>query len=269
MEKEPLNIPAEMLEAAHISPEEARLALALGLFHGGKLSRDRASDFSGDPTRFEASLFPSGEQLDLNDFLDWGSHDLKTPLNMVIGFSKVVLKGIDGPINETQETDLTSVHNNGQRLLTLISMLVDIARLNKGSLHLSLVEEDFALLLEETAAHWKAQNPSRDMAADLHVDAPSLQLDWTRMKQALSGALTYAGLRVVEGGTVTLSANEDAERVNVSIESRGAPDPAMPELDTVMLRFIDRSLVRLHGGNMDEAENPEGGVTVRFWLPKQ
>jgi len=268
MEKTTLEIPLEVLEAAHLTPEEARLVLARSLFQSGRLSRDRASDFSGDPVRFEASLFPTSEQLDLNDFLDWASHDLKTPLNLVIGFSKVMLKGIDGPLNETQETDLASVYNNGQRLLTLISMVVDIARLNKGGVHLSLAEEDFAVLLEETAAYWKAQNPSRDLETDLHLDAPALQLDAARMKQALAGALTYAGLHVVEGGSISLSAGEAADRVTVSIESRGTRDPAMPELDTVMLGYINRSLVRLHGGELDENEKSGGGVAIHFWLPK-
>jgi signal transduction histidine kinase len=280
-----LEVPSDLLEAANLTPEEARLALALGLFHTGRLSHDQAKDCSGDPSRFEASLFPDGAQLDLNDFLDWGSHDLKTPLNMVIGFSKVVLKGIDGPINETQQTDLTSVYDNGQKLLNLISMLVDIARLNKGSVHLSTEQADFGELLEKTAVRWKAQNPSRELATDLRlpppvapwpdrqdrqaqVDTPTLQLDSARMKQALGGLLTYAALHVAVGGTVHLTASEDTHRVTVSIESRGSRNPAMPELDLVMLRFINRALIRLHGGDLAETGNPEGGVTIRFWLPR-
>jgi len=264
-----LEVPADLLAAANLRPEEARLALALGLFHNGRLSHDQARDFSGDPDRFEALLFPPGERLDLNDFLDWGSHDLKTPLNMVIGFSKVVLKGIDGPINETQQTDLSSVYDNGQRLLTLISMLVDIARLNKGSVHLSTVQQDLGQVLEQTAERWKAQNPSRKLETGLRLDSPALQLDPARMKQALSGVLTYASLHVAEAGTVHLAASEDAGRVTVSVESRGSRDPAMPELDLVMLRFINRSLIRLHGGALEEIEDLAGGVTVVFWLPKR
>lgn len=273
-----LEIPSDLLAAAHLSPEEARVALALGLFHSGRLSHDQARDLSGDPDRFEASLFPQGEQLDLNDFLDWGSHDLKTPLNLVIGFSKVVLNGIDGPVNETQQTDLASVYDNGQRLLTLISMLVDIARLNKGGDHLSLKRTDFGELLAQTAARWRDQNPSRELETDLrppapmgkaHVHLPGLQLDPARMKQAVSGALTYAALHVAEGGTVSLTASEDPERVTVSIASQGSRNPAMPELDLVMLRFLNRALIRLHGGDLEEIGNTEGGASVRFWLPRQ
>jgi K+-sensing histidine kinase KdpD len=273
-----LEIPADLLAAANLSPEEARVALALGLFRSGRLAHDQARDLSGDPDGFEASLFRQGEQLDLNDFLDWASHDLKTPLNLVIGFSKVVLKGIDGPVNETQQTDLSSVYDNGQRLLSLISMLVDVARLNKGAVRLSLKRTDFGELVAQTAARWRDQNPSRELDADLRrptpvgkapVHSPALQLDPARMKQAISGALTYAALHVAEGGRLSLTAIDDPARVAVSIESRGSRDPAMPELDLTMLRFINRSLIRLHGGEIEEIGNTEGGASLRFWLPRQ
>jgi K+-sensing histidine kinase KdpD len=243
--------------------------MALGLFHTGRLSHDQAKEFSGDPVLFEASLFPQRDQLDLNDFLDWGSHDLKSPFNLIIGFSKVVLNGIDGPINETQQADLSSVYDNGQRLLTLISMLVDIARLNKGGVHLSASRLDFGELLEGAAARWKAQNPARVLETDLELGSAMLQLDSPRTKQLLAGTLSCAALQVAEGGTVHLAASEAADRVSVSVQSRGARNPALPELDLVMLRFINRALVRLHRGDLEETGNPEGGVTIRFWLPKE
>jgi K+-sensing histidine kinase KdpD len=265
----PLQIPSELLAAADLTPEDARLALALGLFHTGRLSHDQAKEFSGDPSRFEASLFPRGDRLDLNDFLDWGSHDLKSPLNLVIGFSKVVLNGIDGPINETQQTDLSSVYDSGQRLLTLISLLVDIARLNKGGVHLSASRTDFGELLGGAAARWKAQNPARELVTDLQVDSAMLQLDPARTKQILAGTLSCAALQVPDGGTVHLTAREDADRVTISIESRGGRNPALPELDLVMLRFINRALVRLHGGDLEETGDPEGGATIQFWLPRE
>jgi signal transduction histidine kinase len=265
---ETIDLPADLLAAAGLTPEAARLAVCLGLFHSGRLSRDQARDFSGDAAQFEALLFPDRDQLDLNDFLDWASHDLKTPLNLIIGFSKVVLKGIDGPINETQQTDLTSVHNNGQRLLSLISMLVDIARLNKGALHLSLDEVDLVELLNQSARRWRARNPTRELTTTIALSSPVLQLDLSRMKQLLAGALTFSAIHVTEGGTLRLNADADDQRATVFIESRGSRDPAMPELEAQMLRFINGSLVRLHGGDLTVSDNPGGGVTVHFWLPR-
>jgi signal transduction histidine kinase len=259
----------DLLEAAGISAGEARILLAIALFKDGRLSRDQARDLSGDPEAFETSLFEQGEELDLNEFLDWASHDLKTPLNMVIGFSKIVLRGIDGPINETQQADLSSVHKNAQHLLSLISMLVDIARLNKGSIRLSPTETDFAGLLAESAARWREQNPGHELQTQIELGPEALRLDAARMEQLIAGALTYCALQVAEGETIRMAVAEDIGSITVSIESHGSRDRAMPELDATMLRFINRSLARLHGGDLEENEDPEAGARLRFWLPKQ
>jgi len=49
------------------------------------------------------------------------SHELRTPLNSNHGFSRVIIKGIDGPITELQQQDLTAIYNSGQHLLNLIN----------------------------------------------------------------------------------------------------------------------------------------------------
>jgi signal transduction histidine kinase len=49
-----------------------------------------------------------------SQFLANMSHELRTPLNSIIGFSRVILKGIDGPINEQQHQDLSAIYNSGQ-----------------------------------------------------------------------------------------------------------------------------------------------------------
>ena len=52
-----------------------------------------------------------------NQFLANMSHELRTPLNSIIGFSRVILKGIDGPVNDMQTQDLGAIYNSGQHLL--------------------------------------------------------------------------------------------------------------------------------------------------------
>jgi len=61
-----------------------------------------------------------------SQFLANMSHELRTPLNSIIGFSRVILKGIDGPINEIQKQDMTAIYNSGQHLLTLINDILDL-----------------------------------------------------------------------------------------------------------------------------------------------
>ncbi|MCB0028025.1 MAG: sensor histidine kinase, partial [Anaerolineales bacterium] len=75
-------------------------------------------------------------------FLANMSHELRTPLNSIIGFSRVILKGIVGPVTPEQEHDLTAIYNSGRHLLTLINDILDIARIEAGKMALILEEVD-------------------------------------------------------------------------------------------------------------------------------
>src|SRR3989338_1785760 len=71
-----------------------------------------------------------------SEFLATMSHELRTPLNSIIGFSKVILKGIDGPITEIQRTDLTAIHQSGQHLLAIINDILDLSKIESGKIEL-------------------------------------------------------------------------------------------------------------------------------------
>ena len=64
-------------------------------------------------------------------FLANMSHELRTPLNSIIGFSRVILKGIDGPVTDQQTQDLTAIYNSGQHLLGLINDVLDLSPRSK------------------------------------------------------------------------------------------------------------------------------------------
>ena len=75
-----------------------------------------------------------------SQFLANMSHELRTPLNSIIGFSRVIMKGIDGPVSELQAQDLTAIHNSGQHLLKLINDVLDISKIEAGKMELSFDE---------------------------------------------------------------------------------------------------------------------------------
>ncbi|MBI5141462.1 MAG: HAMP domain-containing protein [Nitrospirae bacterium] len=71
-----------------------------------------------------------------SEFIANMSHELRTPLNSIIGFSKVILKGIDGPVTEKQREDLTLIHQSGTHLLNLISQILDFSKIEAGGIEL-------------------------------------------------------------------------------------------------------------------------------------
>ena len=75
-----------------------------------------------------------------NQFLANMSHELRTPLNSVIGFSRVILKGIDGPINDVQQQDITAIYNSGMHLLNMINEILDLSKIDAGKMELQIEE---------------------------------------------------------------------------------------------------------------------------------
>jgi len=269
MDKTLLEIPTELLQAARLTPEEAKTELAIRLYQQHKLNDKQAAELSGNPMAIEKLMWKNGEtgRFELDDFLDWASHDLKTPLNAVIGFTKVVIKGIDGPINETQNTDLTTAFNSGQRVLALISQLVEIARINNG--HLALMREDGNLedYLIEITERWKNQNPSKPLTTNIQISSPTFNFDPLQLRQIINHLLTFASLRVTEG-TIFLSARDNETGLNVSVQSMGQKAADKMEMDAAMLGFIIASLVKMHGGSMEEPRETEDGLLLNFFLPR-
>jgi len=269
MDKTILEIPTELLQAAKMTPEEAKTELAIRLYQTHKLNDKQASELAGDTKAIETHAWNNHEtgHFELDDFLDWASHDLKTPLNAVIGFTKVIIKGYDGPVTETQVADLTTAANSGQRMLGLISNLVEIARINNGHTRLAREEANIASLISEYAERWKSQNPAKPLTIDIQTDSPAFQVDFQQLRQIINHLLTFAAVRVTEG-SISLSATDNDQGLNVSIQSAGKKAVDKSEMDSAMLGFIASSLIKLHGGSMGEPFETDDGLLLTFSLPR-
>src|SRR5207245_5993111 len=71
-----------------------------------------------------------------SEFLANVSHELRTPLSAIIGFSQILLDGIDGPVNEDQHQDILQVNKSGQSLLGLITQILDLSKIEAGKMNL-------------------------------------------------------------------------------------------------------------------------------------
>lgn len=265
-----IEIPTELLEAAHLTPDELKTELAALLYKQGRLNPEQARLLAGEAPKLE-SLFIKREQagkIEMNEFISWAAHDLKSPLNAIIGFTKVVLKGIDGPVNELQTTDLTSAHVNGQRMLALTNNLIDMARLSTGDIKIEISECDLAQILTEATNRWKTQNPGKELNTSISLDHPAANLDSARIRQVVNGLLTYAGNHVTGACKVFLRAQEDGNYFLIEIESKGEKARDKMELDLAMLGFITHGLIGLHGGTLELGEDTGAGLGLRFTLPK-
>jgi len=177
-----------------------------------------------------------------SEFLATMSHDLRTPLTAIIGFSEIMRQGIHGPLGDSRYDDyLERVHQNSQRLLLLINDILDLSRIERGEFTLS---EGWIDMAEEiVSSRWRCApeavtDASKNISVDIDDDAPPLFGDSRAISQILdnllSNALKYSDQEVEI--TVRWSADPEGRGV-LSVEDTGH-GIAEDQLEAVMLLFV-------------------------------
>jgi len=226
-----------------------------------------------------------------SQFLANMSHELRTPLNSIIGFSRVILKGIDGPVSELQEQDLTAIYNSGQHLLRLINDILDLSKIDAGKMELAFDDVNLVELLQSvipTAAGLIKDKPI-ELKSNISPDIPILRADSMRVRQVMINLLSNAA-KFTEKGSITVDAQvqttpENQREVLVKVIDTGsgiaAADQAklfqpFSQVDASPTRktggtglglSISRRLIELHGGKIDVASEVGKGSTFYFTLP--
>jgi GAF domain-containing protein/ActR/RegA family two-component response regulator len=227
-----------------------------------------------------------------SQFLANMSHELRTPLNSIIGFSKVILKGIDGPINETQQVDLSAIYNSGQHLLRLINDILDLSKIEAGKMELAsedvnLVEQINAVM--STAVGFTKDKPLK-LLRQVPATLPVIKADPTRLRQILLNLIGNAA-KFTDQGSITLAAEEQIgpdgqpEVIFRVIDTGSGIAPAdqgklfqpFSQVDDSPTRktggtglglSISRSLVELHQGRIGLEHSEVGkGSTFFFTIP--
>jgi signal transduction histidine kinase len=192
-------------------------------------------------------------------FLASMSHELRTPLNSIIGFSRVILKGIDGPINEQQGDDLTAIYNSGQHLLNIINDILDVARIEAGKLTLVYEQVDLVRLAERAIETVRGLVRAEEISlvADLAPDLPHIEADPVRLRQILLNLLSNA-VKFTSAGEVRLriepripagSPAPSAHKVAIIVTDTG-PGIAEEEFQQIFTAFerTDRSTIHADEG---------------------
>jgi len=161
-----------------------------------------------------------------SQFLANMSHELRTPLNSIIGFSRVILKGIDGEINDIQHQDLTSIYNSGQHLLGLINDILDISKIEAGKMELQFEEVELIDLINSvmsTAVGLVKDKPIK-LCHILPDSLPLVMADNTRIRQVLLNFLSNAA-KFTDEGSITIKAVE-------TLSPDGQPEVLVTVTDT-------------------------------------
>lgn len=162
-----------------------------------------------------------------SQFLTNMSHALRTPLNSIIGFSRLMLKEVDGPLNELQRSDLTAIHDSGRQLLGLINDMLELSQLDLGTAPFSLSEVDLAEIVEGVMATARAlaRGKAVRLYEELPADLPPLYTDGQRLRQVILALLSNA-VKFTAEGSIWLRVHADDGQVVISVTDTGVGIPA-------------------------------------------
>jgi len=217
-----------------------------------------------------------------NSLLAALSHDLRTPLTVLVGLAES-LALTKPPLSADQMETAEAIQDEARRMSTLVSNLLDMARIESGEVTLDLqwqpLEEVVGAALESARSMLKQHRVEVRLPRNL----PLVRFDAVLIERVLVNLLENASKYTPPGSEVTLSAQVAADQLEVSVSDNGPGLPAGKE-EAVFQKFtrgkresatpgvglglaICRAIVESHRGKIVAINRPGGGVTFSFTLP--
>jgi len=186
-----------------------------------------------------------------SDFMATMSHELRSPLTSIIGYSDMLLSGMTGELNEKQSAFVNSILKGGESLLNLINDVLDLTKIEAGRLELNRESVDLraALLGVLPVVKPRAQDKRIRISTFLPTDLPLVSADPGKLNQILLNLLTNGVKYSHENGSVSVEARTTGELVEIWINDAGI-GIAKEDQGKVFQRFtqIDSSATRSQGG---------------------
>ena len=219
------------------------------------------------------------------DFLANVSHDLRTPLTSIQGFSQAIVDGVASDPESAQRAAQV-IHSEAARLHRMVEDLLDMARLEAGRLDLLRQAVEIGPLLQAVGDSLSVKASERELALELAIpkNLPRIAGDGDRLAQVFTNLLDNAIKHTSPGGQVGLSAERDDTGLLVTVRDTGEGIPP-DDLSRIFERFyqvdkarkhgsgtglglaITRQIVEAHGGTIRVASQVGQGSVFSVWLP--
>ena len=222
-------------------------------------------------------------------FLSIISHELRTPMNAIIGFSEILKKELLGPLGNSKYVEYADdIFSSAQHLLSLINDLLDMSKVDAGKWRLkknpvdvgAFVRSCCRLIAEQAAVH----------AMTVEIDAPEdrviARFDERAVRQVLLNLLSNAIKFTADGGRLRVRASVEPETMVISVSDDGvgiSPEDQSRVFDpfeqgensldrthegTGLGLALCKSLVELHGGTIVLESESGHGTTITFHIPQ-
>ncbi len=220
------------------------------------------------------------------DYLSSMSHELRTPLNALIGYLSLAVNDLQREVAEEKLQNLTKANQTARVILQLINDVLDFAKIEAGKMDTLIEEVDLVEILEDVAitAEGLLLNKPVELKTEIDADLPSVQSDYTKIKQMLNNLVGNA-IKFTTQGSVTLRARPErnpASAIRIEVQDTGMGIP-QEKLGSVFESFkqVDSSINKKFGGTglgltitkqfcdmlgIEIGVNSELGRGSTFWL---
>lgn len=216
-------------------------------------------------------------------FLAAVSHELRSPLNAILGFADILMEEVDGPLAPEAKEEVEQIRGSGQHLLGLINDILEFSALESGQLRLARSRVDVLALANEVLKESRGLVGDRPLQVRVEGESLIARVDARRVRQIL-GNLVNNAIKFTQQGEVVVRIRRNGTFAHLSVSDTG---PGISEADRALIfeefqqartergrrrgtglgLAITRRLVALHGGTITVQSQLGHGSTFEVNLP--
>ncbi len=222
-----------------------------------------------------------------DEFLANTSHELKTPLNGIIGITESLIGGVSGQLDDLTNYNLSLIVYSGKRLLNLVNDILDFSRLKEGDIKLDQKPIDIKSITDVVVSISEQLITQQNLLIrnEIEKDLPPVYADENRFQQIMINLISNS-IKFTEAGEIVITAekkNEDYIEISISDTGKGISEE---KLDSIFKPFeqvdmsstreyggtglglsITKKFIELHKGRMSVKSKEGEGSTFSFTLP--
>jgi signal transduction histidine kinase len=217
-----------------------------------------------------------------SSFLASMSHEMRTPLNAMLGFTQLLRTPGFGELSERQDKYVQNIARAGRHLLALTNDVLDLSKIEAGKMDLEITDVELAEVVGEAEEILRPLSDAKSLAMVVHCNELWVRADRLRLMQVLVNLLSNAIKFTPEHGSIRLTARRTRAVVEIDLVDSGCGIPV--EYQTAVFESykqggksttegtglglpLSRRLVELMGGELELATSSPRGSTFRIRVP--